>query len=159
VGIVTPGLRFRSTPLPKLKLAGEEVKLKRDVASRWTPKLAQAGWTPISTVFLHNYTKLQPPITSSEAMLICQLMTHKWDKDRPYPGFKLIAERMGITHTAARNHARHLEQKNYVKRIKRVGTTNEFDLSPLFRALEALLIAKVNRAKGSAPPDKRAAGT
>ena len=72
-------------------------------------------------------------------MLIIHLMRHKWDSKMPFPGSKLLAKRMGISATAVRGHARSLERKGYLKRIKRTGTTNKFDLSPLFRALEAYL--------------------
>jgi len=43
---------------------------------------------------------------------------------------------MGLTTTSARNHARSLGKKGYLKRQKRIGTTNLFDLTPLFDALE-----------------------
>ncbi len=99
--------------------------------------LVKDGWTPVSDFFLENYSRLNPPITTTEAMLIIQLMRHKWDENHPYPAFKTLARRMGITDTAARNHARSLEvRKNYLVRIKRVGMPNLFDLSPLFAALE-----------------------
>jgi hypothetical protein len=132
----------------------------REVAARWTPKLAGAGWTPISDVFLDSYTKLDPPITNVEALLIIHLMKFKWDASPPYPGFKTLARRMAMTSTSVRNHARSLQKKGYLIRLKRVGTTNRFDLNPLFNALEDLLakrpvIAKAVReeAPSSADPE------
>jgi len=111
----------------------------RDVAQRWTSKLSDAGWTPVSDVFLKHYGEMDPPITTPEAMVIIQLMVNKWDANPPYPGFKGIAKRMGITDTAVRTHVRRLERKLYLKRIPRPGNTNEFDLQPLFAALEKLV--------------------
>ncbi|ODU00382.1 MAG: hypothetical protein ABS79_03450 [Planctomycetes bacterium SCN 63-9] len=77
-------------------------------------------------------------MSNGEAMLVIHLMRHKWDDAPPFPGFKTLAGRMGVTATSVRNLARSLELKGYLKRHKRVGTTNHFELSPLFRALERL---------------------
>jgi DNA-binding MarR family transcriptional regulator len=111
---------------------------QRMVSARWTPALTEKGWTPVSDYFLDNYARLTPALTNNEALLVIHLMRHKWDDAPPFPGFKTLARRMGITDTSARNHARSLERKGYLKREKRVGTTNLFDLTPLFRALEKL---------------------
>lgn len=108
----------------------------RDVGKRWTPALVKNGWTPISDDFLRYYGTIYPEISNSEAMFIVQLMSWKWDEKKPYPGFKTVAKRMGISATQARAHARSLENKKYLKRIMRVGTTNRFDLTPLFQAIE-----------------------
>ncbi|MBX9677306.1 MAG: helix-turn-helix domain-containing protein [Gemmataceae bacterium] len=113
--------------------------VQRDVAARWTPMLSKKGWTPICDYFLDSYTRLAPKITNLEALLIIHLMRYKWDAEAPFPGFRALSKRMGITATSARNHARSLEKKGYLKREKRVGTTNKFDLTPLFAALERLL--------------------
>src|SRR4051812_27140574 len=111
----------------------------REVASRWTPALVGGGWTPISDFFLESYRKLNPPISNPEALFVIHLMRHKWDDQHPFPGFATIAKRMGISTTAARGHARALEGKGYLQRVMRIGTTNRFDLRPLFHALEKLL--------------------
>ncbi len=135
---------------------------QRVVAARWTPALTKGGWTPVSDYFLDSYRKLNPPITSSEALLIIHLVRHKWDDAPPFPGFKTLAKRMGITATSARNHARSLDKKGYLKRQKRVGTTNLFDLRPLFQALENLQAFEAGRRVGkkeaSAQPKVRRNG-
>lgn len=111
---------------------------KRIVSARWTPALVNGGWTPVSDYFLDSYTRLTPPLTNAEAMLIIHLMRHKWDEAMPFPGFNTLARRMGVTATSVRNHARSLELKGFLRRLKRIGTTNHFDLVPLFQALEKL---------------------
>ena len=115
-----------------------KANVSREVAKRWTARLVKDGWTPVSDLFLKNYHRLSPPITNSEAMLVIHLMLHKWDSDAPYPGFKTLAKRMGMSMTAARGHARKLEIKRYLRRERQVGTTNRFHLEPLFEALEKL---------------------
>lgn len=106
----------------------------RNVGQRWTPALANEGFTPISSAFLEHYGRIG--ITSSEAMLIIHLMSHKWDEKHPFPRFARIAARMDISETAVRGHARSLERKGFLHRIKRPGRSNEFDLQPLFDRLE-----------------------
>lgn len=120
----------------------------RDVAQRWTAKLSSAGWTPISDVFLKHYAAMEPPITTPEAMVIIQLMLNKWDASPPYPGFKGIAKRMGISDTAVRTHVRRLEKKGYLTRKLRKGTTNEFFLDKLFAALEQFVTNPTSAASG-----------
>ena len=72
-------------------------------------------------------------------MFIIHLMKHKWDKAAPYPGFKALAKRMGMSPEAARLIARKLESKGYLYRQMQVGQTNKFHLDNLFAALEKLL--------------------
>jgi len=110
---------------------------KHDVAKRWTSKLAQDGFTPVVAVFLENYARLKPPLTTPEAMLVIHLMSFKWSEEMPWPAFKTLSKRMGISATAVRNHARNLDvRKKYLIRHPRVGLPNRFDLRPLFEALE-----------------------
>lgn len=126
----------------------------KDIAKRWTPTLVRGGWTPISTFFLDNYHRLEPTLTSLEAMLVIHLMRHKWDERHPHPAFATLARRMGVTATATRNHARSLEKKRYLNRIAHQGDPNQFDLTPLFDALERLHLAD-EEAKQSKPAKSR----
>ena len=86
-----------------------------------------------------NYHHLEPPIKTNEAMFVIHLMRHKWDKDAPYPGFKSIAQRMGLSTEAARLHARSLESKGYLFREMQIGQKNRFHLDRLFVAPEKLM--------------------
>jgi hypothetical protein len=83
----------------------------REVSSRWTPALSKEGWTPISDFFLDNYCKLSPAIKGPEVLLIIHLMRHKWDENAPFPAFKTLAKRMGISPAAVRSHARSLDDR------------------------------------------------
>ena len=53
----------------------------------------------------------------------------------PFPGYRAIAERMGMSVPYTRKIARSLEDKNLLKRQVRRGQTNRFDLTPLFKRL------------------------
>jgi predicted transcriptional regulator len=113
---------------------------QRDVAARWTPHLATGGWTPVVDYFLDHYRELG--ITNLEAIFLVHLIRFKWTTQMPFPGFKRLAKKMGISATAARGHARRLEKKGLLKRMERVGSTNRFDLTGLFQGLERLQLKK-----------------
>jgi DNA-binding transcriptional regulator YhcF (GntR family) len=115
------------------KIRIETTKTQRQVSQRWTPELAEE-WTPVSDVFLRHYIELN--MTTAEAMFIILLMSHKWGKEAPYPSFKSLAKRMGVTMTTARGYGRHLEQLGLIHRELRVDDTNIFHLDHLFTLLE-----------------------
>lgn len=110
----------------------------RSPAARWTPALVARGWTPISLFFLHHYSHRSIGLTHGEAMLVCHLMTYKWDARAPRPGAPAVAAQMGISASAVRKLIRSLEVKRCLKRGFRRGRPNTYDLRPLFVKLEAL---------------------
>ena len=136
---------------PKLKVPDPQKRShQRQVAQRWTPKLAKAGWTPVSDIFLDSYAQLQPAMTHGEAMLVVHLLRYKWDEAPPFPGLKTLASQMGITDTAVRKICRQLEKKGYLIRRARTGSTNRFRLEPLFESLEQVLEKKARRQEATA---------
>lgn len=119
-----------------MKKEKQETETSKSVGSKWTPALAESGFTPIVSKFLNCYNKLDPPITNVEAMFVIHLMSFKWDEKMPRPAMKTIAKRMGVTVDQARNYSRSLDGKGYINRKIRIAKPNKFDLSPLFSALE-----------------------
>lgn len=138
-----------------MTVIGSKTSKSREVSARWTPSLTKGGWTPVSDFYLEHYAKLDPGMTNAEAMLVIHLIRHKWDAEMPFPGFTSLAARMGISPTAARAHARSLEKKGYLVRQMRVGTTNKFDLRPLFAALEKLQAYELGKKEGKAERNTR----
>jgi DNA-binding MarR family transcriptional regulator len=110
---------------------------RRSYASRWKhAELVQDGYLVVPSAYLRHYATLKPfPLTSGEALFVLQLMGFKWDEAAPFPGYKTLAARLGISDKMARRHAQSLETKGYLRRQMRVGLTNLFDLTPLFDAL------------------------
>lgn len=120
----------------------------RSAASRWTEPLVKDGFTPVSNFFLKYACELRPVITHGEMMLIIQLMLHKWDENMPYPAYKTLAKRMGISHGQARKLARALQRKGYLRRRIRENLPNKFDVGPLLAELTELrAVKKVEQAK------------
>jgi hypothetical protein len=110
---------------------------QRSFVQRWKHKnLFERGFLVVPTLFLHHYAHLKPtPLTTGEAMFVLHLMEFKWDAKAPFPGYKTIAARMGVSDKMARRYAQSLETKKFLHREVRRGQTNLFDLTPLFDAL------------------------
>jgi len=90
---------------------------------------------------------------------VLHLMDFKWDEKHPFPGYKRLGLRMGVSDKMARRHAQSLETKGYLKREMRVGQTNRFDLIPLFDALKSALdAAKKKAARNPARTPSRRSG-
>ncbi len=122
---------------------------KYPFAKKWAAELESDGHVQVSTSFLENYHRLKPyPLTHGEAMFIVHLMQHKWGEAAPYPGYKTIAKRMGVSDKTARRLARSLEEKKYLVREVRQANTNLFHLAKLMAALVGLK-------KAAKPKEKR----
>jgi hypothetical protein len=132
--------------------ADETVSSTRTFAQRWGgdelfEELFGKGYVPVPSLFLQHYARLNPPLNSGEAMFVLHLMDFKWDAKHPFPGYKTIAKRMGITDKMARTHAKNLATSKYLVRHMRVGRTNRFDLTPLFQALAQSIAKSAKKAK------------
>lgn len=130
---------------------------KHTFSQRWAPELAADGYVQISTYFLENYHRLKPySLTHSEALFVIHVMQHKWGAAAPFPAYKTIAERMGISIKSARRLGKSLEDKGYLKREFRIGNTNLFHWNKLIATLVAhktgATDAKTKRARGRAKP-------
>lgn len=112
---------------------------KRSFQDRWgDERLFRKGFVAVPTLFLQSYSTLKPhPLSGGEMLFVLHLMEFKWDSASPFPGYKTIGQRMGISDKMARRHAQALQAKGYLKRELRTGQTNRFDLTPLFKALAA----------------------
>ena len=59
-------------------------------------------------------------------------------EEAPYPGYKTIAKRMGVSDKTARRLAKSVEDKKYLIREVRQANTNRFHLAKLMSALVGL---------------------
>jgi hypothetical protein len=131
-------------------------KTKYAFEERWAPALKTDGHVQVSTFFLKNYHQLQPyPLTHGEAMFVIHLMQHKWGADAPFPAYRTLAERMGVSVKTARRFAASLQQKRYLHREYRIGATNLFYLDKLMAALVALKNRGPRQPKKQLPERRR----
>lgn len=123
-------------------------RARRQIAQRWGGKevFGESGFLAVPLAFLKFHAAIKPKLKPAEAMFVLQLMSYKWDTGAPFPGYKTIAKRMGVSEVYARKIARALEDKGLMKRRFRRSQTNLFDLQPLFDKL-AEHVERVNEAK------------
>lgn len=118
----------------------------RSLAKRWGnhETLLKGGWVGVPVAFLTNYGRLiqYGGLTTAEAMFVLQLMAFKWSEEAPFPSYGTLALRMGITDKQARRYAKALEDKGFLTRKARIGSSNSFDLQPLFDALASTVTEK-----------------
>jgi DNA-binding MarR family transcriptional regulator len=119
--------------------------------------LAETKHVPVVRGFLRTYSTLKPyPLTTGEAMFIIHLMDFKWGAASPFPKYKTIADRMGVSEKQARRFAQSLEVKGYLVRESRGGRrSNRFVLTKLFAALEERVQSEEYRRSVSKPRPRR----
>ena len=130
----------------------------RDVQTRWggEPSILVKGFVGVPIVFLEKLATLKPfPLNPAETLFIICIMAHKWDERPPFPSYKRIAQWMGKTESYARRLAADLETKGYLKRLPRVGRTNQFDLSGLFLKLTETVSSTSAPSKSASPRKRR----
>lgn len=122
----------------------QEPASKRKMADRWTPKLARSGFCPVSSYFLANYHRLKPHpgaegLSSTEAMVLIQILDFKWDSKMPFPTISTLATRMGLAPRTVRAAIARVEALGYVERVLAPnGGPNRYKFDGLFKALEAM---------------------
>src|SRR5687767_10895280 len=79
------------------------------LANRWGGHVCifSDGFTPVPRTFLKYAANLKPySLTPTQMVFVTELMYHKWDEKKPFPSYKTIAARMGISVQYARSMAR-----------------------------------------------------
>lgn len=123
--------------------ASSSTKLQTGFAKQWSPELRKSGFTQVSNLFLESYSRMTPEITHSEAIFIIHLMQFKWTERSPFPSYRRLADRMGVTEISIKRYARAMEKKGYLQRAKRTGRTNVFHLTGLIDQLNAIATHQV----------------
>jgi hypothetical protein len=108
------------------------------------------GWVGVPDIFLRGHANLKPyALTPTEAMFILQLMAFKWSEDAPFPSYARLHRRMGVSVKQIQRIARSVEEKGYLRRVGRIGSSNRFDLQPLFDALATAQRAQAEESDSS----------
>ena len=130
------------------------------VEARWPGRLSKA-FSTVSSYFLANYHRLRPHpgargLTSSEAMVVIQILDFKWSEAAPFPTLKTIATRMGISQRQVRSIVKQLEELEYLERVQVSDwSSNRFYFEGLYAALEKLM--DEDNAKEAEEADKEGA--
>lgn len=134
-----------STPAGSTSIAMGEPSSKKDaiqgIVDRWggREEAFSEGFLAVPVSLLRNLASIgEYGITPTEAVFVLEVMSFKWGAEDPFPSYRSIAESMGVSEAYVRKIARRLEEKGFLNRRSRQGTTNKFDFSPLFEKIAEL---------------------
>lgn len=97
------------------------------------------GYLAVPIKFLTHYAgEEMGHLSNNEAMLVLHLMSFKWGRDAPFPTYKTLARRMGVSEKMVRRYAQSLQKKKLLVRLFRTREANRFDLSGLFDVLRRI---------------------
>jgi len=117
-------------------------------AARWKhDKLFCRGYLAVPVTFLEHYAKLKKygGLTHAEGMFVLQVMSFKWGETAPFPSYATLSKRLGTGPKTVQRQAKALEDKGYLRREKRQGRSNAFELTPLFDSLLDAVMSEGNR--------------
>lgn len=131
-------------------------KSKNQIIRKWTPLIANSGWTAVPNLILEKQMELD--LRPTEFNVLIQLMKFWWDKDGScYPAKGLIANQMNVTPRTVQRAIAKLEKMGLVKRDPRIQpnvgqSSNDHDFSGLIEKLKPYAIESANKRKA---PDRR----
>ncbi len=126
---------------------------------KWGKKVVALGFCIVPSLLLKAQRRIG--LNPSQLAVLLQLLDHWWESERrPYPGKKLLADRLGISPRQVQRHIADLEQAGLVRRTPRVGShggklSNEYDLTGLVRRLQQLE-PEFRKVEESATAEKKA---
>jgi predicted transcriptional regulator len=124
----------------------------QDIVTKWGREVAERGFTQIPNylmrinMFVHDDHKLSP----TEMIVLFHLLASWWKTDEmPFPSLNTLADQIGISQRQVQRSINTLEQKGYLKRIKKkvkgVIASNVYDLLPLVGMLKVVAEHFVNK--------------
>lgn len=123
-------------------MAKEETTRSRKAERKWGKKVMKLGFCIVPSLLLRAQGRLG--LTPTQLAILLQLCEHWWDEDnKPHPGKKRLADRLGIGPRQIQRHIAELETGGFVMRIERHGSdgrkqTNTYDLSGLVEKLQKI---------------------
>lgn len=109
-------------------------KQSQSFADKWTPAIEKFGYTSLPNLLLSARKKLR--ISAGEMLVILAIESFRWDQRKPFPSLTALGLKTGLTVRSVRRHITDLERKGIIKRVRRSGTSNAYDLSPLINVLD-----------------------
>lgn len=113
-----------------------------EVSKKWGDKVAGRGFSQVPNYLLLLNQFLDPDnrLTPLELLLLIELSGSWWKKDeQPFPSMRTLAIRCGTSERQVLRAISHLEELNFLQRVKRrsrgVIASNAYDLTPLVEML------------------------
>lgn len=112
---------------------------------KWGREVMQArDFCIFPSLLLHAQARLK--ITPTHLAIVMHLIDFWWDANRkPFPGKRLLADRVGLSPRHVQRLIAELQEMGYVRRIERLSRfrgkqSNEYDLSGLVARLKELAL-------------------
>lgn len=109
---------------------------------RWGKAVIERGFCIIPSLLLRAQSRLG--LNPTQLAILIQLCEHWWQEDnKPHPGKKRLADRLGIGPRQIQRYIAELEEAGLVKRVERHAPhggkqTNTYDLSGLVEKLKEI---------------------
>ena len=123
--------------------------------ARWGEKALSKGVTVIPTAFLQHAARagLKP----AQQLLLIHLVSYWWKASRdPFPSFKELRKRTGMSERAISGHLKVLEEKMWIGRKRRYNNSYRYDLDRLARRIAWLSGDLTAMAREEFQPDEAA---
>lgn len=131
---------------PKTPVRGD------DIVSKWGMEVAERGFSQIPNylINLNLYVDEAHHLPPVEMVLLLHLVGSWWRKDEmPFPSMQTLAQRAGISERQVQRSIKSLEEKGYLKKVKKslhgIVASNVYDLSPLVQILKLVAEHFVNQ--------------
>jgi predicted transcriptional regulator len=118
------------------------VKPAKGVEAKWGKEVIDLGFTIVPSLLFKAQKRLG--LSATQLAVLLQLMDHWWDNARnPWPGKKLLSEKLDLSPRQVQRVIADLEKRGYVQRIDRTSAqggklSNEYDLGGLVKKLREL---------------------
>lgn len=105
---------------------------------RFGDEVLQRGHTAVPNLVMDYYARLG--ISPAEMLFTIHVWQHWWTARDPHPSLRTIAHKMSLSVRQAKRYVEALERKGFLNVVERFAPhggqlTNEFDYSPLIRAV------------------------
>lgn len=137
---------------PRARPAWLRPSSRQRVVDRWggDERVLARGFIPVPRLFLRWGASLSPkPLTPAETVFIITLIGVKWSARHPRLSYDSIAEHTGLSAEYCRKIAKTLDRRGLIKRSRRQGDANHFDLTEVFRQLSDFAVTSMGQSSTS----------
>ena len=110
------------------------------VAQKWPGNLLDAGFVPVSRIFLRNYFRLEPKLSDFEALFLINLVDYVWSDRRAFPGWQRLSEDLGIPVSRVTDTLEELQMKGFISFVSvKDNKGRAYSLEQFYLKLEELI--------------------
>lgn len=103
-------------------------------SDKWSPDIDEYSFTQIPNLLLACQGHLR--LTDGELLTLIHLLTYWFSyKSKVYPSIKTLTKFSSNGYSTIQKRLRTLEEKGFIKRVHKLGTSNTFDLVPCVKKL------------------------